>query len=294
MAYDGSNAEVSSGVAKASESTLCENFEMAEQGSTDKSTQSTDPSGCPDVDNGGTKTNRPVSVSKFMMSNKIESIMWLLRIFTLMSTFFFLFPILGVAEGGQFYQRALLANALTSACRLHQRLPRFRFSRAYVTQALLEDSCHYLLYSLIFITSHPITLCLVPVAVFSLLHATAYTRKILDIIGPRSVPWVRSFLDKMTTHQQSLFKFIAYNEILLMPAAVFMLFGGRAHLFLPFFYYRFLTLRYASRRNPYCRTLFYELRVAIEQMTARPSCPTFIRSACHKAIKLICKLAPGS
>ncbi|XP_043560452.1 transmembrane protein 33-like isoform X3 [Chiloscyllium plagiosum] len=250
---------------------------MAEQGSTDKSTQSTDPSGCPDVDNGGTKTNRPVSVSKFMMSNKIESIMWLLRIFTLMSTFFFLFPILGVAEGGQFYQRALLANALTSACRLHQRLPRFRFSRAYVTQALLEDSCHYLLYSLIFITSHPITLCLVPVAVFSLLHATAYTRKILDltlahaqnkacepipagiallameIIGPRSVPWVRSFLDKMTTHQQSLFKFIAYNEILLMPAAVFMLFGGRAHLFLPFFYYRFLTLRYASRRNPYCR-----------------------------------------
>ncbi|XP_072451006.1 transmembrane protein 33-like isoform X1 [Chiloscyllium punctatum] len=267
---------------------------MAEQGSTDKPTQFTDPSGCPDVDNGGTKTNRPVSVSKFMMSNKIESIMWLLRIFTLVSTFFFLFPILGVAEGGQFYQRALLANALTSACRLHQRLPRFRFSRAYVTQALLEDSCHYLLYSLIFITSHPITLCLVPVAVFSLLHATAYTRKILDIIGPSSMPWVRSFLDKMTTHQQSLFKFIAYNEILLMPAAVFMLFGGRAHLFLPFFYYRFLTLRYASRRNPYCRTLFYELRVAMEQMTARPSCPTFIRSACHKAIKLICKLAPGS
>ncbi|XP_067852999.1 transmembrane protein 33-like isoform X3 [Heptranchias perlo] len=131
-----------------------------------------------------------------------------------------------VVEGGHFYQRALLANALTSACRLHQRLPRFQFSRAYVTQALLEDSCHYLLYSLIFITSYPITLCLVPVAVFSLLHATAYTRKILDIIGPNSIPWVRSFLDKMTTHQQSLFKFIACNEILLMPAAVFMLLGN--------------------------------------------------------------------
>ncbi|XP_041050864.1 transmembrane protein 33-like isoform X6 [Carcharodon carcharias] len=198
-----------------------------------------------------------------------------------------------VVESGHFYQRALLANALTSACRLHQRLPRFKFSRAYVTQALLEDSCHYLLYSLIFITSYPITLCLVPVAVFSLLHATAYTRKVLDIIGPNSIPWVRSFLDKMTTHQQSLFKFIACNEILLMPAAVFMLLGGRAHLFLPFFYYRFLTLRYASRRNPYCRTLFYELRVTIEQLTTRPSCPTFIRSACHKAIKLTWILCQG-
>ncbi|XP_067903794.1 transmembrane protein 33-like isoform X2 [Heterodontus francisci] len=260
---------------------------MAEQGSTDTTkddsmTQpidSTDSSG-----DGGAKTNPPVSVSQFMMSNKTESIMWLLRLFTLVSTFFFLFPIFGVAEGEHFYQRALLANALTSACRLHQRLPRFQFSRAYVTQALLEDSCHYLLYSLIFITSYPITLCLVPVAVFSLLHATAYTRKILDIIGPNSIPWVRSFLDKMTTHQQSLFKFIACNEILLTPATVFILLGGRAHLFLPFFYYRFLTLR----------TLFYELRVAIEQMTARPSCPILIRSACHKAIKLICKLAPGS
>ncbi|XP_041050866.1 transmembrane protein 33-like isoform X7 [Carcharodon carcharias] len=204
---------------------------MAEQGSADNAkadstTQSTDPTGSAGVGDGGNKTTAPVSVSQFMMSNKTESIMWLLRLFTLVSTFFFLFPILGVVESGHFYQRALLANALTSACRLHQRLPRFKFSRAYVTQALLEDSCHYLLYSLIFITSYPITLCLVPVAVFSLLHATAYTRKVLDIIGPNSIPWVRSFLDKMTTHQQSLFKFIACNEILLMPAAVFMLLGA--------------------------------------------------------------------
>ncbi|XP_067852998.1 transmembrane protein 33-like isoform X2 [Heptranchias perlo] len=204
---------------------------MAEQESTeatkdDRTTQPTDPNEVSGISDGGAKTSPPVSVSQFMMSNKTESIMWLLRLFTLVSTFFFLFPIFGVVEGGHFYQRALLANALTSACRLHQRLPRFQFSRAYVTQALLEDSCHYLLYSLIFITSYPITLCLVPVAVFSLLHATAYTRKILDIIGPNSIPWVRSFLDKMTTHQQSLFKFIACNEILLMPAAVFMLLGN--------------------------------------------------------------------
>lgn len=56
-----------------------------------------------------------------------------------------------------FYQRALLANALTSALRLHQRLPRFQLSRAFLAQALQEDSCHYLLYSLILVNSHPIT-----------------------------------------------------------------------------------------------------------------------------------------
>lgn len=56
-----------------------------------------------------------------------------------------------------FYQRALLANALTSALRLHQRLPRFQLSRVFLAQALQEDSCHYLLYSLILVNSYPIT-----------------------------------------------------------------------------------------------------------------------------------------
>lgn len=56
-----------------------------------------------------------------------------------------------------FYQRALLANALTSALRLHQRLPHFQLSRAFLAQALQEDSCHYLLYSLILVNSYPIT-----------------------------------------------------------------------------------------------------------------------------------------
>lgn len=65
-------------------------------------------------------------------------------------------------EAASFYQRALLANALTSALRLHQRLPHFQLSRAFLAQALLEDSCHYLLYSLIFVNSYPVTsiLCL--------------------------------------------------------------------------------------------------------------------------------------
>lgn len=61
-----------------------------------------------------------------------------------------------------FYQRALLANALTSALRLHQRLPRFQLSRAFLAQALQEDSCHYLLYSLILVNSYPITSILLP------------------------------------------------------------------------------------------------------------------------------------
>uniref|UniRef100_A0A9L0RVZ7 Transmembrane protein 33 n=1 Tax=Equus caballus TaxID=9796 RepID=A0A9L0RVZ7_HORSE len=127
-------------------------------------------------------------------------------------------------EAASFYQRALLANALTSALRLHQRLPHFQLSRAFLAQALLEDSCHYLLYSLIFVNSYPVTMSIFPVLLFSLLHAATYTKKVLDAKGSNSLPLLRSVLDKLSANQQNILKFIACNEIFLMPATVFMLF----------------------------------------------------------------------
>lgn len=91
-------------------------------------------------------------------------------------------------EAASFYQRALLANALTSALRLHQRLPHFQLSRAFLAQALLEDSCHYLLYSLIFVNSYPVTsilylnafLYLISLVCYFKLHSVLYTSCFCD------------------------------------------------------------------------------------------------------------------
>ncbi|CAB1325603.1 unnamed protein product [Coregonus sp. 'balchen'] len=171
-------------------------------------------------------------------------------------------PQLGPVAAANFYQRALLANALTSALRLHQRLPHFQLSRAFLAQALQEDSCHYLLYSLIL------------------------------AMGPNSLPFVRNFLNKLTANQQNILKFIACNEIFLMPATVFMLFSGQGSLLQPFIYYRFLTLRYTSRRNPYCRTLFSELRILLEHFIMKPACPAFFRKMCLNSIAFMSRLAP--
>ena len=55
------------------------------------------------------------------------------------------------------YQKALIANAASSALRLHQRLPRVQLSRDYFSRLLLEDSAHYLLYSVMFLYSTPMT-----------------------------------------------------------------------------------------------------------------------------------------
>lgn len=56
-----------------------------------------------------------------------------------------------------YYQKALLSNGVTSALRLHQRVPHFQFSREYFGRLFLEDSAHYLFYSLIFVTGPPVS-----------------------------------------------------------------------------------------------------------------------------------------
>ncbi|MEQ2157377.1 hypothetical protein GOODEAATRI_001260 [Goodea atripinnis] len=163
-----------------------------------------------------------------------------------------------------FYQRALLANALTSALRLHQRLPRFQLSRAFLAQALQEDSCHYLLYSLILVNSYPITSMLPTKAECFCCHQTLQTVNLaicLDIIC--------NLLDCITLCQ-------CYVCFLLQFS-----------LLLPFIYYRFLTLRYTSRRNPYCRTLFTELRILLEHFIMKPACPAFLRRMCLSSIAFV-------
>uniref|UniRef100_A0A672GEP3 Transmembrane protein 33-like n=1 Tax=Salarias fasciatus TaxID=181472 RepID=A0A672GEP3_SALFA len=222
------------------------------------------------------------SPQQFLMSNKLETAMWLSRLFTVYCSVMFILPVLGPYAAANFYQRALLANALTSALRLHQRLPRFQLSRAFLAQALQEDSCHYLLYSLILVNSYPITIDHFCVCLFVFLQQ----------MGPSSLMFVRNLLDKLTSNQQNILKFIACNEIFLMPATVFMLFSGQGSLLLPFIYYRFLTLRYTSRRNPYCRTLFTELRILLEHFIMKPACPAFFRRMCLSSIAFISRLAP--
>ena len=54
----------------------------------------------------------------------------------------------------------------------------------------------------------------------------------------------------------------------------------------------FIFLRYSSRRNPYTRAVFYELRVSLEQAAAAPNFPNFARGLLHKAINIVSNMAP--
>jgi hypothetical protein len=110
-------------------------------------------------------------------------VLWLTRLATIVTALLFVVPISGF-EQNSLYQKALLSSAATSALKLHQRLAGqgFQLSRAFFQNLVVEDSFHYLLYSIVFLSSYPITIVLAPVVLFALLHVSSYTRTLINVI----------------------------------------------------------------------------------------------------------------
>jgi hypothetical protein len=135
-------------------------------------------------------------------------------------------------------------------------------------------------------------MALLPVFLYAILHAQRYTKQLLDQIGQNSLQLARRLLTNIEKHQISILRFIACNEIFLMPSFVFLILTGQSSILTPFLYYRFLSLRYASQRNPYCRQLFAELRIAVVTICSKPQCPQMLSNICYKAIAIISRLAP--
>lgn len=115
-----------------------------------------------------------------VIANKIDVALWLTRVFTLIFCLGYFIPIfkyvpffymlsfkmvrlLIFVNGFVFsnpsnsYYKALMSSAATSALRLHQRLPRVALTREFLSELMMEDSCHYLMFSVIFLYATPIT-----------------------------------------------------------------------------------------------------------------------------------------
>nr|KAG5688755.1 hypothetical protein BaRGS_019240 [Batillaria attramentaria] len=176
--------------------------------------------------NGSTGQQAPQGnrVMAHLSANKVETLLWLTRIFTVVSTIMFMLPIFG-GNPYSLYQRALIASAATSALRLHQRIPGVQFNMEFLRRLLSEDSCHYLFFAILFINSYPITMAVMPVFLFALLHACSFTKAVLNTMGPQSMQFLRNMIAKLEQHQVNILRFIACNEIFLMPAIIVMVFS---------------------------------------------------------------------
>jgi hypothetical protein len=81
-------------------------------------------------------------------------------------------------------------------------------------------------------------------------------------------------------------------EVLLMPFVILSILTGVCSLVTPFIYSRFLIWRYSSRRNPYTRSSFRQIRLAGEQLTSLPACPPLVRRAFLSLADIISRMAP--
>lgn len=123
--------------------------------------------------------NVPAKMIEHFKANKVDAAMWLMRLLGVVFTVGYILPIFGNQQSA--FNKVLLSNAAVSALRLHQRLPAFTFSREFLARLFVEDSCHYLMYSLIFFNVQPTLLILVPIVLFAVLHASSYSLKLLDV-----------------------------------------------------------------------------------------------------------------
>lgn len=120
------------------------------------------------------------ALKQHITENKVKFGLWMTRLFTIIFTIGYIIPIFGYVSfttridiciceiiGSYYYlffsnpyniyYKVLMSNAATSALRLHQRVPRVQLTRQFLESLLLEDSCHYLLYSMIFLYAAPVT-----------------------------------------------------------------------------------------------------------------------------------------
>ncbi|GMR43141.1 hypothetical protein PMAYCL1PPCAC_13336 [Pristionchus mayeri] len=249
------------------------------------STSSASASSGPTNANYGTMT-----LSEFVKTRTMDCTMFATRLLTLFYTFSYFMP--GPNDPDAYYYKALAAAAATNALRLQQRLGGVTLSREFLQRLVAEDSAHYLFYSVVFLTTGSVTMALLPITLYALLHAANFAVVIMQNTGRANSSFCLKLQNLCATQTQNCLGIVACTEIFIVPLLVSLIFIGKASLFVPFVYYRFLTMRYSSRRNPYTRQAFYQMRVSLQQISYSPSCPAIVGNLINRAVQVISNLAP--
>ncbi|XP_017788270.1 PREDICTED: Krueppel homolog 2 [Habropoda laboriosa] len=241
-------------------------------------------------DNSVEKEEGWVALKKHIIQNKIKVGLWVTRLFTIIFTVGHIFPIFG--NSYNIYYKVLMSNAATSALRLHQRVPRVQLNRQFLEHLFLEDSCHYLFYSLIFLYAAPVTLVLTPIFLFALIHFASYSLVLIDCLGQNSWWGARLLISLVEFQSRNILRICALSELIILPFTVLLVFTGRAGLLTPFIYFQFLKLRLDSQRNPFTRNVFYEIRNGLSSVSQKPTVPIIIRRIIEGLLLLTQQMVP--
>uniref|UniRef100_A0A1I7UPG3 Transmembrane protein 33 n=2 Tax=Caenorhabditis tropicalis TaxID=1561998 RepID=A0A1I7UPG3_9PELO len=239
-------------------------------------------------------TPRPAysSISHYVSANTMECVLFATRVLTVFFAINYMIPYISFVSPHSAYYKIFAASAATFSLRLHTRIQgQIAPNAAFIQRLVTEDSFHYLVYSVVFLMAAPVSMAALPVTIYAALHACTFLTKILRETG-HNLAFVPK-LEAFTVHQTpNALGIIACSEIFLIPLLVSLIFSGKGSMLLPFAYYRFLSLRYASRRNPSTRQAFAQMRGSLQNVAQSPSCPAIISSFIYRAIDFISARAP--
>uniref|UniRef100_A0A914DLB6 Transmembrane protein 33 n=1 Tax=Acrobeloides nanus TaxID=290746 RepID=A0A914DLB6_9BILA len=245
--------------------------------------------------NTASSQQRTTVLMDFLKANPTEALCFLLRQLTVYFAAVYMLTMSNPEYQKTVYFKAFAAAAATNAFRLHQRVrgsTNPTFSREFLQEVMLEDSAHYLLYSLIFPTSTPVSMALIPITLYAIWQSLAFVIKVASLLNYSNNNIIQKLNQFKTAQTENVLGLIACSEIFLFPIFFAMIFMGKANIFFPFLYYRFLAMRYISRRNPYTRLTFANMKMSLYQVAASPSCPAIIQTVIYKSVALIERLSP--
>ncbi|KAJ3084655.1 hypothetical protein HDU99_008401 [Rhizoclosmatium hyalinum] len=175
-----------------------------------------------------------------------------------------------IFSGARNYTKAIWAILLSYGIILYKAhgTPKLNNIQMYVQRIMVDENTQYLLLALIWWTSKPIWVVLLPFATFSVFHAANYMRtELIPTVIPSTSPFYVISSTKVIpllthfsqTYQAKCLRAVSYLEVFfILPYLIVFVFTGKVSFMTPFIFVQFLRFRYQF--SPMTREAFAELK----------------------------------
>ncbi|KAJ3073861.1 hypothetical protein HDU98_000458 [Podochytrium sp. JEL0797] len=200
------------------------------------------------------------------MAMNLQLIFWFLgHATTVLQTILFV-----IFSGAKSYNKALYAILLSYGIILYKAhgAPKMNNIQMYLQRIMVDENTQYLLLALIWWTSRPVWVVLLPYATFSIFHAANYMRtELLPTVIPASSPLysissstvIPLLAHFSQTYQAKCLRAVSYLEVFfILPYLVVFVFVGKVSFMTPFVFVQFLRFRFQF--SPMTREAFTELK----------------------------------
>ncbi|OAJ43496.1 hypothetical protein, variant [Batrachochytrium dendrobatidis JEL423] len=203
---------------------------------------------------------------------------------------FFAFGLFSTGHKG--YYKALYGTLLSYGIILYKSYGIPQFNTEYLQRLVRDENTQYFMLALIWVTSAPLSVALVPYATFSTLHILNYTRnEILPNLIGTTTPTVNSLSQAIgkfvqTNHAKAIY-FVSNTEVwVIMPMTIVTIFTGHTSFFTPLVYGQFLSFRYSF--SPVTKQVVAGMDQRLNMwIVGNDRVPMFLRNLYSKARSLV-------